>query len=84
LSENTPAGKLATIPVKADTPAIIPTPAGVAPIYAVNKGSTGLFAIVELNMANNPVVQSKIKGVKLENIINYNNMVTAIQKNHGD
>lgn len=67
-------GILAIMPVKADTPAIIPTPVGLAPRYAVNKGRTGLFEIVELYMANNPEVQSNKKGVNLKNIINYNNI----------
>jgi len=69
LSENIPAGMLAMIPVKADTPAIIPTPAGPAPRYEVNIGSTGLFEIVELNMARSPEAQSKIKGVIFNNIL---------------
>jgi len=67
-------GILAIMPVKADTPAIIPTPVRLAPRYAVNKGRTGLFEIVELNMANNPEVQSNKKGANLKNIINYNNI----------
>jgi hypothetical protein len=54
---------LAMIPVNADTPAIIPTPVGVAPRCSVNKGSTGLLEMVELNIANKPEIQSKKKGV---------------------
>ncbi len=68
LSENIPAGMLAMIPVNADTPAIIPTPRGVAPRCSVNKGNTGLLEMVELNMATNPDEQSKINGVNLESI----------------
>jgi hypothetical protein len=60
---------LAMIPVKADTPAIIPTSAGFAPRYEENKGRTGLFEIVELNMANNPEVQSKINGLIFSDIV---------------
>ena len=74
LSEKIPAGILAMIPVNADTPATIPTPVGVAPRCSVNKGSTGLLEMVELNIANNPEVQSKINGVNLNNIINYINI----------
>jgi hypothetical protein len=55
---------LAMIPVNADTPAMIPTPAGEAPRCSVNNGRTGLLEIVELKMANNPEVQSNIKGEK--------------------
>lgn len=69
LSENIPAGMLAMIPVKADTPAINPTNAGLAPRYEVNNGRTGLFEIVELNMANNPEVQSKINGLIFNSIV---------------
>jgi len=74
LSENIPDGILAIMPVKADTPAIIPTPVGLAPRYAVNKGRTGLFEMVELNIANNPEVQSKIKGVNLKLILHHINI----------
>ena len=74
LSENIPDGILAIMPVKADTPAIIPTPVGLAPRYAVNKGKTGLFEMVELNMANNPEVQSTMKAVNFRFIIEYTNI----------
>ena len=63
LSESSPAGILAMMPVNADTPAIMPTPVGVAPRCAANKGSTGLLEMVELNMANKPEMQSKRNGV---------------------
>lgn len=63
LSENIPAGMLAMIPVNADTPAMIPTPVGVAPRCSVNKGRTGLLEMVELKMANNPEVQRTMKGL---------------------
>ena len=62
------------IPVNADTPAIIPTPVGLAPRCCVNKGSTGLLEMVELNMANNPEIQSKMKGLYLKTIINYSSI----------
>jgi hypothetical protein len=57
------------IPVKADTPAMIPTPVGLAPKYEVNSGRTGLFEMVELNMANSPEKQSRRKGVTLDSIV---------------
>ena len=71
LSENIPAGILAIIPANADTPAMMPTPVGVAPRCSLNKGSTGLFEMVELNMANNPEIQSKINGVFLSIMKHY-------------
>ncbi|MBU4320354.1 MAG: hypothetical protein Q8N12_06620 [Thermodesulfovibrionales bacterium] len=49
LSENKPAGMLATMPVNAETAAINPTPDGSAPKWEANRGSTGLLDIVELN-----------------------------------
>lgn len=69
LSENIPAGMLAMMPVKADTPAINPTSAGPAPRYEVNNGRTGLFEIVELNMAKSPEVHSKINGLIFNSIV---------------
>jgi len=66
-----PAGMLATIPVNADTPAMIPTPVGLAPRNAVNSGKTGLFEIVELNIAKIPEVQRRIKGVTFNSIVRY-------------
>ncbi len=63
LSESKPAGMLAIIPVNAETDAIKPTPEGSAPRWVENRGSTGLLDIVELNMANSPVLQSSIKGL---------------------
>ena len=56
LSESIPAGMLAIIPVKADTAATIPTTDG-RPEMCGKSGSTGLFDMVELNMAKSPVVQ---------------------------
>jgi hypothetical protein len=57
-SERIPAGMLIMIPVNEETAATIPTPDGSAPSDAVNRGSTGLLAIVELKMAKSPVAQS--------------------------
>jgi hypothetical protein len=68
-SDNIPAGILAMIPVKADIPAMTPTPAGPAPRCSVNKGRTGLFEMVELNMANRPEAQRTIKGEFFEDIL---------------
>ncbi len=81
LSENIPDGILAIMPVKADIPAIIPTPVGLAPRYVVNKGKAGLFEMVELNMANNPEVQSNEKGVNLRGMINYTNIEREYPEN---
>ena len=68
LSEKIPAGILAMIPVNAETPAIIPTPTEVAPRCSAYKGNTGLLEMVELDMATNLSVQSKINGVNLDNM----------------
>jgi hypothetical protein len=53
---------LITTPVKADTDAINPTPDGPAPKCAAKIGSTGLFDIVELNMAKSPALHNNING----------------------
>jgi hypothetical protein len=54
---------LARMPVKAETDATIPTPAGSAPRCDAKKGSTGLFEMVELKMAKSPALQSRRKGL---------------------
>jgi hypothetical protein len=54
---------LNTTPIKAETAATIPTPDGSAPRWVANRGSTGLFDIVELNIAKSPVLQSMTKGL---------------------
>ena len=47
LSERMPAGILNTTPVNAETAATNPIPEGSAPRWAANRGSTGLFDIVD-------------------------------------
>jgi hypothetical protein len=63
LSESIPAGRLAIIPAKADIAATMPTPEGSAPRCEAKRGSTGLFEIVELKIAKNPVVHKIRKGL---------------------
>jgi len=58
-----PAGILAMMPVNAETAATMPTPDGAAPRCWAKSGSTGLFDMVELKIARNPVMQRRRKGV---------------------
>lgn len=46
-----------------DTEATKPTPDGFAPRCDVKSGRTGLFYIVELNMAKSPLLQSNMNGL---------------------
>jgi hypothetical protein len=63
LSESMPTGTLKRTPVKAETAATVPTVAGLAPRYDAKSGRTGLFAMVELKMADKPAMQSRRKAL---------------------
>jgi hypothetical protein len=63
LSESMPTGMLKRTPVKAETAATVPTAAGLAPRYDAKSGRTGLFATVELKMADKPAAQRRRKGL---------------------
>jgi len=64
MSESIPAGRLAMIPTSVDDAATIPIIDSEAPRLFVNKGSTGFFDIVELNIASIPVPHSNINDDK--------------------
>ncbi|MBT9139298.1 MAG: hypothetical protein DDT31_01882 [Syntrophomonadaceae bacterium] len=63
LSENKPAGMLAIMPVNVDTAATMPTTDRSAPKCDAKSGSTGLFDIVELNIAKSPVLHKSMNGL---------------------
>ena len=66
MSEREPAGKLISIPgmVEATATKPVQNPSGV-PRLAAKEGKTGFFDIVELKIANTPMIQSIQKMLSL-------------------
>ena len=69
ISERIPAGRLTTIPTTVDAAAINPTVDMGTSRDRMNSGNTGFFAIVELQMARPPMIQSRMNGDILSLII---------------
>jgi len=61
MSEKTPKGKLARMPGIVDAAAIKPISGSDAPKLIANKVKVGLFDIVELKIANNPMTERYTK-----------------------
>jgi hypothetical protein len=55
---------LKRIPAQVETEATNPTWEAEAPRWSANRGNTGLFAIVELKIAKNPIAHTIIKGLR--------------------
>ena len=64
-SESVAAGKLTRIPTMVEAAATNPSVLSGMPSDPANKGKTGLLDIVELKMANPPIIQSSKNGVIL-------------------
>lgn len=63
-----PKGKLAIMPGMVEAAAIKPISGSDAPKLTANNVNVGLFDIVELKMANNPIMQRKVKGVRIRRV----------------
>jgi hypothetical protein len=57
------------MPTIVDAAAIKPTVDRGTPIERINNGNAGFFAIVELKMANPPMIQRRMKGDNLGFIV---------------
>jgi len=65
MSERIPKGKLATMPGMVEAAAIKPISGSDAPKLIANRVNVGLFDIVELKIANKPMVERKKNGVEI-------------------